>query len=165
MIPPQWFTEISHIQSVVDAVMEIPFTMIFKEGEVYATFEDIKSPRFQTGMVRKLKGFVRIEPFSGDPALLEGLRIAYTYYEHSSRRKAYRKRMTMKAMFPKHRSMLQSARQMSQKDFLSKIDHTPEIQRPLRHNGFKSLKHLWQVCNNKNLEIPQPQKSLTLFMR
>ena len=165
MIPPQWFTEIAHIQPVVDAIMRIPFTMIFEEGEVYATFDDIKSPRFQKSMTRKLKGFVSIEPFSGDHSLIAGPRIAYAYYEHSSRRKAYRKRMTMKAMFPKHRGMLLSARQISQKDFLSKTNLTPDIQRALKHNGFKSLKHLWQVCNNKNLKVPQPQKSLTHFMR
>lgn len=165
MNSPSWFTDIAHIQPVVDAIMSIPLTMIFQEGEMYGTFQDFKSPRLQKSMVRKLKGFVEIQPFSGNPELLEGPRLAYMYYEHSSRKRAYRKRMTMKAMFPKHRTMLMNARQMSQKEFLSKVDPEPEFMGALKYKGFKDLKHLWQVSNNPRMEIPKVQKSLTQFMR
>ena len=163
MNPPSWFTDIAHIQTVVDAIMGLPLIMIFQEGEVYGTFQDFISPRFQNGMARKLKGFVEIKPFTGNHQLLEGRRLAYMYYEHSSRKKAYRKRMTLKTMFPKHRTMLKYARQMSQKAFLSRTDISPDIQRALQHNGFKNLKHLWQVSNNPKLAIPNAQKSLTQF--
>ncbi len=165
MIPPAWFLEIRPFKSVVDVIMNIPLTMIFDEGEVYATFQDLKNPSLQKSMVRKLKKFQKLEPFTGDPDWLEGPRIGYCYYEHSSRKQAYRKRMTLKAKFPNHRGILLSARQISQKDFLSKIKLTSDITRALKKNGFKNLKHLWQVCNNPRLEIPEPQKSLTLFMR
>lgn len=163
MNPPSWFTDIAHIQTVVDAIMGLPLIMIFQEGEVYGTFQDFISPRFQNGMARKLKGFVEIKPFTGNHQLLEGRRLAYMYYEHSSRKKAYRKRMTLKTMFPKHRTMLLYTRQMSQKEFLLKIKPTPEILRVLKHNGFKTLKYLWQVSNNPKLAIPNAQKSLTQF--
>lgn len=164
MIPPTWFTEIQQFRFVVELIMKIPLTMTLAEGEVYGTFQDLKSPKLQKSMTRKLKTFQKITPFTGEPDWREGSRIGYSYYEHSSRRKAYRKRMILKAKFPYHRRMLLSARQISQKQFLSTTQATGDITRALKRNGFKNLKHLWQVCNNPKLEIPEPQKSLTHFI-
>ena len=71
MRPPEWYTDIKHFRPVVDAIMDIRLTMVFDEGEVYGTFHDLKSPRLHESMSRKLKRFVSIEPFNGDPAWLE----------------------------------------------------------------------------------------------
>ena len=50
---PGWFREIRQFPSVVDAIIRIPLTMIFEEGEVYGTFEELENPSLQKSMSRK----------------------------------------------------------------------------------------------------------------